>query len=60
MQYRETPLQEKTSFILPPHFLHFMFLVYPEKGSNGNTRQLSPKSSDNAGNKIFLTLSNQP
>jgi hypothetical protein len=40
MQYRETPLQEKTSFILPPHFLHFMFLVYPEKGSNGNTRQL--------------------
>jgi hypothetical protein len=27
MQYRVTPLQEKTSFILLPHFLHFMLLV---------------------------------
>jgi hypothetical protein len=39
MQYRDTPLQEKTSFILLPHFLHFMFLVYREMGSNENTAE---------------------
>jgi hypothetical protein len=38
-QYKLTPLQAIRSFIFPPHFLHFMSLVYPERGLNENTRQ---------------------
>jgi hypothetical protein len=36
-QYRLTPLQAITSFIFPLHFLHFIFVVYPEEGLNENT-----------------------
>jgi hypothetical protein len=35
-QYKLTPLQAIRSFIFPPHFLHFMLLVYPERGLNEN------------------------
>jgi hypothetical protein len=36
MQYKLTPLQAIRSFIFPPHFLHFMSLVYPERVLNEN------------------------